>query len=170
MQSQHSSNRGYSFGLLLKISAGCQPVRHGFSSECGWSVPSVASGPPGRRVAWVLLAVYWSGSLAPEERGEQPLTGTLQAASAGVKFSWLHKHTSPRSVLPGPDVAEVNLAPGSCAGPSQVRKWPWPPVPVTLVVFWCRQETEAGLSLGTCRCVCVFCPPCRTRPPTSTVI
>jgi len=81
-------------------------------------------GPPGRRAAWASAHCRYArrlswGNPEAEERGAQPLSDTLQAASVKIKLSrLLHKHMlfSQRIVLRGLDIAEVSLTPGSCVG------------------------------------------------------
>lgn len=98
----------------------------GFKVSAGDQIPPLLQDPglPGRRAAWAPAHCWYTrrlslGNPETEERGEQPLTDTLQAASVRIKLSWLHKHIlfSQQSVLShGLNVAEVNLTPESCVG------------------------------------------------------
>lgn len=96
------------------------------------------------------------GNPEPEERREQLQTDTLQAAPVRIKLSWWHKciFFSQQSFVHSLDVAEVNLAPGSCVGCSLCfhQEWVsglWPSVPVMLIAFWLSSRNRGRILLGS---------------------
>lgn len=83
----------------------------GFKVSAGDQIPLLLQDPglPGRRPAWASAHCRYTrrlslGNPETEERGEQPLTDTLQAASVRIKLYQLHKHIlfSQKRVQPWP--------------------------------------------------------------------